>query len=177
MSATRKLWAAGIGLLALVLPAAALAEHGGTVPRGGSGASKFCVVATQDTTGNVTFEAKGVDQNFRKELRDAQTKLDDKYKEDVQTWIKAKSEATKAHEKFTDPKPVQPSIQAPFVNDTLKIRQYYPKQEDAKAAADIAQKAFDDAKAKRDAAKVDAEMKAAGSGGGDKKPAKPADDK
>jgi len=174
MNATKKLWAAGLGLLALVLPGAALAAGTGGMMGGGnhnnSGNTrnpKYCVVVTQESDGSVKFEAMAIDNNFAKGLREHQKSMDEAFAKACQDWAKAKAEATKAHEKFTDPKPRQPVIRK-YTDD--KVRSSYATQDLAKQAAEAIQKQIDELKAKRDAAIAEKEA-AAVAGGTPKKDA------
>jgi len=179
MSATKRLWAAGLGLLALVLPAAAMAaDRGGTTPRnpndhrGDTRVTKYCVVATQGIDGSAKLDARGIDGNLAKEIRDQQKSLDEEYLKACQDWKKGKADAAKAHETYTEPKPVQPHI-AKFASEELKVKSSYRTQEEAKTAAEAAQKIIDERRAKSEAARAEREMKAAAKDtGGGKEPAK-----
>ncbi|HRR80292.1 MAG TPA: hypothetical protein P5532_20590 [Planctomycetota bacterium] len=109
--------------------------------------SRYYVFQVMGVSGAVTFEVVS-----DLDARERQKEYDEEYKKAGNDWLKAKYEAKKRKEEFTEPPPKGPKLMR-------KMPESFRKEEDARAAAEKLQKQWDEALEKKSA--KEAEEKAA----------------
>lgn len=109
--------------------------------------SRYYVFQVMGVSGAVTFEVVS-----DLDSRERQKEYDEEFKKAGNDWLKAKYEAKKRKEEFTEPPPKGPKL-------IRKMSESFKKEEDARAAAEKLQKQWDEAQEKK--AAKEAEEKAA----------------
>ncbi len=136
MAAAAPLW-----LMAGLASGAGIIRHDRTGGRSERRPQRYYVLQVMGVSGQVTFEVAS-DLELKNKLKDYEEEL----AKARQEWMKAKIEASKRKEEFKDPAPKGPRLMQ-------KLEPTFKKEEDARARAEQLQKQWDDAVAKKEAAK------------------------
>jgi len=153
MAMSRRLVAAIVTMAACLVYCASTAYTGGIIHHGGSSRShrerkpqRYYVLQVLTVSGEAIFEVAS-DLEIKERLKDYQKE----YKEAKLEWLKARYQAKKNKEEFTDPPPKGPRLMR-------KMSKTFKKEEEARTYAEKLQKRWDELVAKKQA---EAEAKAA----------------